>query len=51
MANFAYYNVKHTSINYTIFELTCNYYFQVFDKNSLNLHFKSKFANELTFKL
>ena len=51
MAEFAYNNAKNASTGHTLFELNCRYYPWVSYKENLNLHLKSKTAEELSFKL
>ena len=50
MAEFAYNNIKNTSINYISFKINYKYYFQVFYKKDLNSCFKSKWINKLLVK-
>ena len=47
MAEFAYNNAKNTSIGYMPFELNCGYHPYVSYKKNINLHSKSKTADEL----
>ena len=51
MAEFAYNNVKHSSIGYMSFKLNCRYSLCVFYKKIFDLRFRSKAADELTKKL
>ena len=51
MAEFAYNNAKNISTGHTSFELNCGYYPRVFYEENLDLHLKSKTAEELSSKL
>ena len=51
MAEFAYNNTKHASTEYMPFELNCEYHQCVFYKKNIDLHSRSKAADELTEKL
>ena len=51
MAEFAYNNAKHASMGYTPFELNCGYHLCIFYKANVDLHSRSKAANELTEEL
>lgn len=51
MTEFIYNNTKNANTSYTFFKLNCDYYFHIFYKKDINLHFKSKLANELLKKL
>ena len=46
MAEFAYNNAKHVSIENTFFELNCGYYPRIFYKEDINSRSKSKVADE-----
>ena len=51
MAEFAYNNVKHTSIAYTLFKLNCKYYPRISYKENVDLRSRLKAADELTKEL
>ena len=51
MAEFAYNNVKYTSIEYMSFKLNCRYYLCVSYKKDVDPHFRSKIADKLIKKL
>ena len=51
MIEFAYNNVKNTSIGHTFFELNCRYHSGVFYEKDLDPCSKSRIAKELSFKL
>ena len=51
MAEFAYNNTKHASMEYTPFELNCGYHLRVSYKEDVNPRSRSKAANEMTKKL
>ena len=51
MAEFAYNNAKNTSTGYTPFELNCGYYLCVSYEEDLDLCWKSRTAEKLSFKL
>ena len=51
IAEFAYNNAKHASIEYTFFKLYFGYHPCVFYKKNVNLCFKSKATDELTEEL
>ena len=51
MAEFAYNNMKHTSIEYMLFELNCGYHLYVFYKEDVNPRSRFKAADKLTKKL
>ena len=51
IVEFVYNNVKNASISHTLFELNCGYHSYVSYKENLDLHSKSKTAEELSFEL
>ena len=51
MTEFAYNNIKNTSIGYMPFEFNYGYHQRVSYKEDINSHSRSKIANELTKKL
>ena len=51
MAEFAYNNAKNASTGHTFFKLNYGYYSHVSYKKDINLHSRSKSANELSIKL
>ncbi len=46
MAEFAYNNAKNTSTGHTPFELNCGYYLRVSFEEDVDLHLRSRSANE-----
>ncbi len=51
MAEFAYNNAKNTSIDYTPFELNCDYHPRVSFKENVDPYSRSRSANELAEEL
>ncbi len=51
IAEFAYNNVKNTSICHISFELNCEYHPRVFFENETNPYSRSHFIDELAKKL
>ena len=48
---FAYNNLKNTSMKYISFKLNCEYHPHIPNKEDVNSRFRSKVANELIEKL
>lgn len=51
IAKFAYKDAKNASSGNNLFELNCNYYFQILYKKDIDSCFKFKSANKLLAKL
>ena len=51
MVEFAYNNAKNASINYTPFELNCEYHFWGIYKKDIDPRSKSKLPDELSAEL
>ena len=51
MVEFAYNNTKNINTGYTLFELNFGFYLRVFSKKDVNLHSRSKSADQLAIEL